>query len=502
MTVIGVAEPDNGVVEAQAEAAIRHHVRDDAVGRRLIFAAGILETSCIWGINGIRQRILLYKEYSNVSFYNMFTLARREQSTSAFFFGGLPSFAVSTLIDQGSLRLDASACPLSSAILARLGSWIRLHLAIYTFFQRTGIISCSQWLPNWKFFVPGTSISPISIPPLPPTFAPSGIRQWLGACCMALAPFAGLYVYTKVYSVVTRCLRIAIYKRLPRPTTNTAATKRKALRDITPMANPFAEAMEIPVDDQLPPIIATDPTPSATPPPPPAPAAVDDPAVAVTVAVTVEDPAPNPAPRRQSTVSLRGTGPALQIAADDFGSDDEDAAEINTTLISFDVEASESTVENGGSGNNNTPGTWSAELRPNILDISRSAALAGSGPVYRNNALTRLPAALATDVLTLAPARLIMTPIAAWAWLKLSREYMVRIGMSLEGVHGPGLWGMFTRQGCVNLFMTEAMLLLGLGEAWAVVVSLAWGYLMSEEEWNELEEEEGVEGVQQGGGAW
>ncbi|KAK3988611.1 hypothetical protein QBC44DRAFT_292536 [Cladorrhinum sp. PSN332] len=467
MTVIGVAEPDNGIIEAQAEAAIRHHRRDDAIGRRLVFAAGFLETSCIWGVNGIRQRILLYKEYSNVSFYNMFHLARTEQSTTAFFLGGLPSFMVSTLIDQGSIRLELPNYPRCSALIGRLSSWIRLHLAIYTFFQRTGIVSCSQMLPSWRFFVPGTSVSPISIPPLPTSFAPKSIWQWLGACCLAAAPFAGLYIYTKVYSVVTRFFRISIYKSLPRP--RPLATKRKALRDITPTAHQMAEAVEIPVED--PPVVSTDPTPSPAPP--------ENDTIVVDNAT--------PAPRRQSTVSLRGTGPALPIAADDFGSDDEEG-EVSATLISFDVEATESTVENGASGNNqNTPGAWSAELRPNLLDISRSTGLAGRGPVYRDNALTRLPAALATDVLTLAPARLLMTPIAAWAWLKLSREYMARMGMSLAGIHGPGIWGMFSPQGCFNLVATEGLLLLGLGEAWAVMVAFAWGYLMSEEEWNESE---------------
>ncbi|KAK4169098.1 hypothetical protein QBC43DRAFT_308680 [Cladorrhinum sp. PSN259] len=471
MTVIGVAEPDNGGIEAQAEAAIRHHRRDDAIGRRLVLAAGILETSCIWGINGIRQRILLYQEYSNVSFYNMCKLAKTEQSSTAFFLGGLPSFMVSTLIDQWSNLIEPEDYPRCTALIGRLGSWIRLHLAIYTFFQRTGIIPCSQLLPSWRFFIPGTSISPIAIPPLPTTLAPKNIWQWLGACCLASAPFAGLYIYTKVYSVVTRFFRISIYKRLPRP--KPLSPKRKALRDITPIAHPIAEAIEIPVEEVVEEMqgTRTDPTPSPAPP-------END---------TIVIDNTNPAPRRHSTVSLRGTGPALPIVADDFGSDDEEG-EVSATLISFDVEATESTVENGASGSNqNTPGAWSAELRPNMLDISRSAALAGRGPVYRDNALTRLPAALATDVLTLAPVRLLMTPIAAWAWLKLSREYMTRMGMSLAGVHGPEIWGIFTRQGCFNLLSTEGLLLLGLGEAWGVIVAFAWGYLMTEEEWNELE---------------
>lgn len=59
MMVIGVAEPENGLIEAQAESARRHHLFEDRIGRRLLFAGGMFETSAIWGINGMRQRILV-----------------------------------------------------------------------------------------------------------------------------------------------------------------------------------------------------------------------------------------------------------------------------------------------------------------------------------------------------------------------------------------------------------------------------------------------------------
>jgi hypothetical protein len=59
MMVIGVAEPENGIVEAQAEAARRHHQYEDRMGRRLLLVGGVLETAAIWGVNGMRQRILV-----------------------------------------------------------------------------------------------------------------------------------------------------------------------------------------------------------------------------------------------------------------------------------------------------------------------------------------------------------------------------------------------------------------------------------------------------------
>lgn len=59
MMVIGVAEPENGIAEAQVEAARRHHQHEDRIGRRLLLVGGIVETAAIWGINGMRQRIIV-----------------------------------------------------------------------------------------------------------------------------------------------------------------------------------------------------------------------------------------------------------------------------------------------------------------------------------------------------------------------------------------------------------------------------------------------------------
>lgn len=59
MMVIGVAEPENGIAEAQLEAAHKHHQYEDRIGRRLLLTGAVLETAAIWGVNGMRQRILV-----------------------------------------------------------------------------------------------------------------------------------------------------------------------------------------------------------------------------------------------------------------------------------------------------------------------------------------------------------------------------------------------------------------------------------------------------------
>ncbi|KAK4137476.1 hypothetical protein BT67DRAFT_414835, partial [Trichocladium antarcticum] len=402
MMVIGVAEPENGIAEAQAEAALKHREYEDRIGRRLLLAGGVLETAAIWGVNGMRQRILLYKEYSQATFHGMFGLVWRQQSISSYFFGGLPSFLASTILEQlavpGSKKYPA---------VQYATTYIRLHLAIYTFFQRTGIIPPSNLLPNWRFFIPGTSMSPISIPPVPTSLCPVGISRWLGGIALGVAPFAGFYLYTKMYSLITRTLRFKIYRLLPRPYN---ANKRRSARETTPVQL----GTDIPVEVRTEEIIEpTAPTDSAW------------------------NPGSTPL-RRQSTLSLRGSGTdhattaatttttATAVGPDDFASDDEDAELISATLISFDVEATESMpdfpthFDDNNNNNNNTttttttPGLWSAELRPNIPASetdhnhpahsgTHSGCNGGGGsansahePVYRESVLTRLPAVLAT----------------------------------------------------------------------------------------------------------
>ncbi|KAK4157630.1 hypothetical protein C8A00DRAFT_29476 [Chaetomidium leptoderma] len=542
MMVIGVAEPENGIAEAQIEAALKHRQYEDRIGRRLLLAGGVLETAAIWGVNGMRQRILLYKPYSQTTFYGMFQLAWSQQSLASFLFGGLPSFLASTVLEQLAVVPGSKKYP----VIQYATTYIRLHLAIYTFFQRTGIIPFSRILPNWRFFIPGTSISPIQMPPLPTSFRPRSLFQWLGAFALGAAPFAGFYLYTKFYSLITRTLRFKIHRLLPRP--YNANRRRYFPEGSLPSGSEYVP-LELRPGEPL------DPTPTTS-----------------TTTTTATERSPGSAPlRRQSTISLRGSGNSNESTSqptpggprqDDFASDDEETEVISATLISFDVEATDPTTPDqqqqqststnggggggGGGGSSDTAptGVWSAELRPNLADSSRNPSGSGSGsgsggvgggggngnggcdhphhhhhhhhahePVYRENVLTRLPAILATDVLAITPARLLMTPFAAAVWLGLARPYMARLGLSLEGVvssgsygGGAGGWwwwlrwaGLGSRGAMVNLLGLELLLAVLHGEAWAVVMLAAERFRYSEEEWNEREGVGEGEGEGEGG---
>lgn len=182
------------------------------------------------------------------------------------------------------------------------------------------------------------------------------------------------------------------------------------------------------------------------------------------------DPVVLGAARRQSTISAR---------ADEYASEDEEADVVNPTLISFDVEASESTDV--------PPGVWSAELRPNVTE---SRAQLGQEPVYRENVLTRLPAILATDVLTALPVRIITAPSEAMIWRYFVRSYLSHRGLGFGDIYGVSFVDNLSWTAVANFLGLELIHLFLEGEIWAMMTMVAQQYRMSEEEWSEQHGEE------------
>ncbi len=176
--------------------------------------------------------------------------------------------------------------------------------------------------------------------------------------------------------------------------------------------------------------------------------------------------------RRQSTFSLR---------ADDFGSDDEETEVVSATLISFDVEATESS--------DTPPGVWSAELRPNVAD-----ARVVQEPRYRDNELTRLPAVRGAQLLALPLMRLLVAPLEALVWRSLARSFALRRGLSTAAMHGPGLLGSLTWMGVSNLICWELChLLFYQADMYVLVVEFAAQFRLTDEEWKEMDEMEARE---------
>ncbi len=190
-------------------------------------------------------------------------------------------------------------------------------------------------------------------------------------------------------------------------------------------------------------------------------------ALAQAQAQSAGDTPPVSAIRRQSTFSLR---------ADDFGSDDEETEVVSATLISFDVEATESS--------DTPPGVWSAELRPNVAD-----ARIVQEPRYRDNELTRLPAVRGAQLLALPLMRLLVAPLEALVWRSVARSFALRRGLSTAAMHGPGLLGSLTWMGVSNLVCWELChLLFYQANSYAFVVLFAGQFRLTDEEWKEMDE--------------
>ncbi|KAK4191676.1 hypothetical protein QBC35DRAFT_401373 [Podospora australis] len=476
MAVIGVAEPEHGTQDDGDLNHRKHNQYEEVIGRRLLHFGGLVETACIWGVNGVRQRILLYKSYARVSFLQTFQLARGEQSLGAQFFAGFPTFALSTWMEHHFGQQARDNKWFNAGMM-----YIRLHLAAYTFFQRNGILSPTNFLPSWRFFIPGSSVSPIIIPQYPSSFTGKGLLNWIGAVVVGAMPFVGFYFYTEVYNSLARQLRIAIWTQLPRPS-NFARNKA-----ISEASQPAAVAVTRAALQPVPPAV-TQAASQAT-------SANNSPTQPSTSGTGTQTPTDTP-PQRQNTPNNAAARGSSHLSADDFASDDEDV-EVSATLISFDVESAEPVVEESSPTTTattaRTPGVWSAELRPTVNDASRLAQLKNE-PTYRENMLRRLPATLATDVFACGPARLLTAPMAVLVWTRLCRPYMARLGMSLADVYEPSLFGPFTRQGLLNLLGTELMLVNILGHVWGLVTFIAYRHKLSDEEWDKppTEEEERV----------
>ncbi|RYP29914.1 hypothetical protein DL767_006513 [Monosporascus sp. MG133] len=186
--------------------------------------------------------------------------------------------------------------------------------------------------------------------------------------------------------------------------------------------------------------------------------------------------------RRQSTFSSRG--------GEDYGTDEEDSEMINPTLISFDVDTSESAAEQH-------TGAWSAELRPSAGGDGR--AQRRESPIYDVNPLTKLPSVLASDILTNFMAYLLCAPADALALRSVARAFAQKRGLSYDGMFDVSLMDNVSFRGVLHIFGLEMLRLLISGDTWAMITMLAQWLHVTEEEWRDMQKEEGIRDAALGG---
>ncbi|EGY17650.1 uncharacterized protein VDAG_01332 [Verticillium dahliae VdLs.17] len=458
MQVIGVAEPDNVPTEADLESVRRYVDYEETMGHRLLRIGRTLEVGGVWGVNGLRARILLYKRYADISFFDLFRYEKSQRSMSNLFLAGLPTFLAGHALKLGSHQWAPARA--RKRWLNPLLSYIRVHLQLYVFMQRTDIIPASKWFPSWTYFIPGFPSSPIPAPEPPKDLTAASLVQYMGAWCINALPFASFVLWVRLWTRVTTYMWQEFYARLP----NTVHHRRH----LPPPPPPQAAPPSPPVVDAQPPPPRQ---PVDLPPQNRAELLRDIVAQVASESTTPPDPPPSQPLRRPSAFSTRG---------DDFGSDDEEEGGISAPLISFDVEATDSTDA--------PPGLWSAELRPSAGPEGSPYGLAALHPTYVDTMLTRLPACLASDIFTVISAYVIVAPYEAMALRLVARAYRERMGLPVFDIHEWNIFSGLTWRSVTNFVGLEFVHLIIAGELWAMISSLSQLFHMTEEEWKEFEE--------------
>lgn len=289
---------------------------------------------------------------------------------------------------------------------------------------------------------------------------------------MSMAPFAAFWAYSRLWTYVTRNVWLRIYDRMPSPINRKAFTTNRlsqvnatetlpeaaaaSLRDLAGDAQ-ARNAREI-ARESVEGLIRDEATTRAL----------------EGQAPPSADAIPVGAIRRQSTFSSRG---------DEYVSDDEETEVVSATLISFDVEATEST-------DTPTTGFWSAELRPNT---SGEQGTVRQEPLYRDNALTRLPSVIATDILTVVSSYILIAPYEAFALRFLARSWRMQHGLPIADIYDLSPIRSFSWTAVANFLGLELCHLVIESELWASMVMLATSFSISEEDWNKNQEAEANE---------
>ncbi|KAH7032954.1 uncharacterized protein B0I36DRAFT_320440 [Microdochium trichocladiopsis] len=476
MLVIGVAEPENdSATQAQLAIARDHQMYETETGKTLLNLGRSLGILGIWGVHGARQRILLYKRYADVPFHDLYRAERENHSRLQLYLAGVPSFISMQVLRWCSLSLPAIN---ERRSLRAAMAYLRFHFHVFLTMQRLDLIPSSQLLPGLRFFVPFSESSPFAAPPSPADLSIASLSSWLGKLAVNLAPYAAFYLCGRVWNFLHIQLWPHILRALPRPTQPELQAHR-GLMQANAMNSTWQSIPESPTlgagdreirhaqtpDADVPTLMALDGQQLS---------GDDD-----TGALPVQ------AIRRQSTFSSRGGG---GIMMEDYGSDEEDSEMVNPTLISFDVDTSDTAEPPAG--------VWSAELRPSFAGDARGQDQGLPPPTYLVNALTRLPSILAADILSNFAAYLLCTPMDALALRSVAHAFAAKRGIPTHHMLAGPWTSTVSMRGVVNIVGLELLRLIISGEVWAVATVVSQWLHVSEEEWKDIHHADAAAGAQ------
>ncbi|KAF4444482.1 hypothetical protein F53441_11122 [Fusarium austroafricanum] len=446
MLVIGVAEQENPTSNPEAESDKRHAMYEDDVGINLAFSAlRCVDAAGAFGLDGFRQRVLIYKPYSHIPFWDLYAQSRNTFSISRDLLPGASVNLFSNYADRQVALLwrDRSDRVFARRLAHEVWSYVRVHLELYIALQRLGLASSTHWLPSLSFFIPFTQDSPIPAPPPPKDLSFQSLLQWIGGLCIASTPFLVWVMTQRLIRDWRPQIWARIFRRLPNTGSPPGMTTswvpadrsrerpehrrtRSAVDDVSPIR---------PIDGQMP-----------------------------------SDTGPVEAVRRPSTFSARG---------DDYASDEEDNEGVSATLISFDVEATAETSEA-------PPGLWSAELRPSV--DARGTLMPTT--TYCDTMLTQLPPLIASHIFADAILRLVTAPWEATALRLIARTFRQRLGLPTHDICGINMLSQINLTFAINFLGTQVLHLALCGEIWAAFTTVATVFHATPDEWREAEAEE------------
>ncbi|PHH60476.1 hypothetical protein CDD81_1607 [Ophiocordyceps australis] len=452
MHVIGVAEAENPGPLPEAESARRHWEYEFAMGNRLLqYGQNCIDAVGVFGVHGLRQRILIYRRYSQIPFWQVYQQTKREKLLSQGLFAGAPASLLTYYLDGfiGDLWVLDDKWELARQCVYPLWSYLRLHLELWASMQRLDLVSSASWLPTPSFFIPFSKDSPIPPISAPQDFSLPSLLRWLTGFFITSTPF---FVWAMAKSLSLDWivqLRGFVLRYIP--STMSDARKRAQPPTLCPCI-PDAAMQEAENQHD-----ATN--------------AAETPQTAFAERSQGANASSGPllSARRLSLLSAHNDDASM--------SDEEEAEGVSTTLISFDVEATESTEI--------PPGLWSAELRPSQTAEVRPGA--SQQPVYHETMLTHLPALLGTSVFSNAMSRILVAPYEATALRMLARQFRLQHGLGVDDILGVNILSGLTWTSTINFFLAELIHLALSGEIWAMFTSASQLIYMSDQEWREME---------------
>ncbi|KAL3426824.1 hypothetical protein PVAG01_00333 [Phlyctema vagabunda] len=400
MQATGVVE-ESSVTKAKERASKEAEEKETLTGLRLLEFGRVSLVGGVWGVLGLRRRIMLYRPYTEMSLIEIIRLERALSPTS-FMLAGLPTvmayhvsdwagFIFQVLVegyyDEEDGSLSARQIAMRNTILRSIdviSCYATLHFRMFAILQQLGLISTTRLLPKVKYFIPFSIESPLEII-LPSSFTISAFSSSAAVLLRSAAPMAVIFGHAKIKFWIARYVNAIIYKNLPRPS-KISKEDRRGSRTFWDSEHP----------------------PSTTEPGPP----------------TRSEDEPTLRALEGRISHSRSNSQNIDVDFELDSSDDEDGEMTHATLISFDVEATD-TIENSmGSA-----GSWSAELR------SANEPKHSTRVSYRVTALTMLPAFLAAEGLSEIVAGIILLPLEAMMVRFIGRAARTSVGLDFSDLY-------------------------------------------------------------------